>query len=55
MVEREGITSVKLYMTYDPLKLSDEDILGVMMTTRSLGMTTMVHAENHDMVKMIIK
>lgn len=54
-VNEEGITSVKLYMTYDPLKLNDGELLDVMMTTRSLGMTTMVHAENHDMVAMIIK
>lgn len=54
-VEDEGITSVKLYMTYDPLKLSDGQLLDVMMTTRSLGMTTMIHAENHDMVAMVIK
>ena len=54
-VEQEGITSVKLYMTYDPLKLGDGELLDVMMTTRDLGMTTMVHAENHDMVSMIIK
>lgn len=55
IVEKEGITSVKLYMTYDPLKLNDSELLDVMMTTRNLGMTTMVHAENHDMVTMIIK
>lgn len=54
-VEQEGITSVKLYMTYDPLKLTDSELLDVMMTTRSLGMTTMIHAENHDMVAMIIR
>ena len=54
-VEQEGITSVKLYMTYDPLKLNDGELLDVMMTTRGLGITTMVHAENHDMVSMIIK
>jgi dihydropyrimidinase len=49
----EGITSVKLYMTYDPLKLKDGEILDVMMATRSLGMTTMVHAENSDMISWI--
>ncbi|KAF6807556.1 dihydropyrimidinase [Colletotrichum musicola] len=49
----EGISSVKLYMTYDPLKLNDGEILDVMMATRSLGMTTMVHAENSDMISWI--
>jgi dihydropyrimidinase len=42
-------------MTYDILKLSDAELLDVMMTTKQLGMTTMVHAENNDMVDMIIK
>lgn len=51
MVEA-GITSVKLYMTYDPLKLRDREILDIMVATRSLGMTTMVHAENHDMIEL---
>lgn len=51
----EGITSVKLYMTYDLLKLTDGELIDVMMITRSLGMTTMVHAENNDIVAMLIK
>jgi dihydropyrimidinase len=50
LVKDGGITSVKLYMTYDPLKLTDRQILDVMMTTRSLGMTTMIHAENADII-----
>jgi dihydropyrimidinase len=37
-----GITSVKLYMTYDPMKLGDSDLLSVMMSARSLGFTIMV-------------
>ncbi|TQN68779.1 Dihydropyrimidinase [Colletotrichum shisoi] len=49
----EGITSVKLYMTYEPMRLRDGEILDVMMATRSLGMTTMVHAENADMISWI--
>lgn len=52
MVEREGIAGVKLYMTYVPLKLGDGEVLEVMMRARQLGMTTMVHAENSDMVDM---
>lgn len=49
----QGITSVKLYMTYDRLKLVDRQILDVMMATRALGMTTMMHAENSDMIALI--
>jgi dihydropyrimidinase len=50
VVEREGISSLKLYMTYVPLKLGDGEMLEVMMRARELGMTTMVHAENSDMI-----
>jgi dihydropyrimidinase len=51
----QGITSVKLYMTYEPLKLTDRDLLYVMMKCRALGMTTMIHAENSDMISVIIE
>ena len=54
MIEKEGITSVKLYMTYPAMKLGDGDLLGVMMRTRELGITTMVHAENSDMIDMCV-
>jgi len=50
LAKEKGITSVKLYMTYDPLKLADRQILDIMVATRKLGITTMVHAENHDMI-----
>ncbi|TVY71414.1 Dihydropyrimidinase [Lachnellula suecica] len=44
---------VKLYMTYDAMKLVDRQILEVMIATRALGMTTMMHAENTDMIALI--
>lgn len=50
MVEEYGITSVKIYMTYQSLKLNDYQILDVMYTARKLGITTMVHAENADVI-----
>lgn len=53
LVGREGITSVKLYMTYEPLKLRDRAILDITMAARQLGITTMIHAENSDMVALI--
>lgn len=49
----QGITSVKLYMTYDAMKLGDRQILEIMIATRALGMTTMMHAENADMIALI--
>ena len=52
MMKNEGISSVKLYMTYVALRLGDAELLNVMMRTRELGMTTMIHAENSDMIDM---
>jgi dihydropyrimidinase len=49
----EGITSVKLYMTYEPLKLGDAQLLDVLMSARTLGFTIMVHAENSDIISLI--
>jgi dihydropyrimidinase len=54
LVKEKGITSVKLYMTYDPMKLVDRQILDIMVATRKLGMTTMIHAENHDMISLCV-
>ena len=51
----KGITSVKIYMTYDGRQLTDRQILDIMLTTRAMGMVTMVHAENWDMIKLIIE
>jgi dihydropyrimidinase len=53
LVQKEGISSVKLYMTYEPMKLGDADLFNVMMRARGLGITTMVHAENSDMIAAI--
>lgn len=53
LVASEGISSVKLYMTYEPMKLGDADLFNVMMRARSLGITTMIHAENSDMIAAI--
>jgi dihydropyrimidinase len=50
MVEEYGITSIKIYMTYESMKLSDHDILDVMYVARKMGITIMVHAENSDMI-----
>ena len=50
MVEEEGITSVKLYMTYPAYRIGDREMLEVLMRCREVGMTVMVHAENADMI-----
>lgn len=55
LAEREGITSVKLYMTYELMKLNDREVLRILFACKELGMTTMIHAESHDMISMIIE
>lgn len=55
IAKEEGITSVKLYMTYDLYKLSDKQLLETLLACRSLGLTTMIHAENGDMINFLIQ
>ena len=52
---RDGITSLKVYMTYDLLKLDDHALLDVMSTAGQEGAMVMVHAENHDMIRWIAR
>ncbi|VEU24178.1 DEKNAAC105362 [Brettanomyces naardenensis] len=54
MVREYGITSVKMYMTYKALKLSDSEIIKMLITAKGLGVTTMIHAENSEMIDYII-
>lgn len=51
----KGITSIKLYMTYKPLILRDAELFKIMMAARNLGITTMVHAENNDIIEQITR
>ncbi len=52
---QEGITSVKLYTTYAPKKLNDSgDIQHYDADTQS-RITTMIHAENNDMIEEITR
>lgn len=47
----DGITSFKVYMTYDALKLDDYQMMTVLAEARHLGALVMVHAENHDVIR----
>lgn len=49
----DGITSFKIYMTYDALKLDDYEILEVLSAARRDQAMVMVHAENHDVIRWI--
>lgn len=48
---RAGIRSLKVYMTYDLMKLDDGQLLDVLALARSEGALVMVHAENNDIIK----
>lgn len=50
----EGITSFKIYMTYDNM-LSDEDILKVLIKAKELGIVIAVHAENDGVIQYLRK
>ena len=43
-----GCTSVKIYMTYEAMRLSDRQILDVLATAGRLGALVMIHAENYE-------
>jgi len=54
MVKR-GITSFKVYMTYELLRLSDGQMLDVLAAAERERALVMVHAENHEMIQWITK
>ncbi|UYV36411.1 dihydropyrimidinase [Rhodobacteraceae bacterium D3-12] len=47
----QGITSFKVFMTYDMMNIGDGGMLDILSVARDHGAITMVHAENNDMVK----
>jgi len=47
----EGCTSIKIYLTYDLLVLSDRQVLEVLDFARREGAVVMVHAENDDCIR----
>jgi dihydropyrimidinase len=49
-LREQGISSLKIYMTYEALQLRDNQILDVMLQARRHGITTMIHAENGDVL-----
>jgi dihydropyrimidinase len=51
---QSGYTSLKIYMTYDDLKLNDYQLLSVLSLARQQGALTMVHAENSDCIAWMI-
>lgn len=49
-LRQRGISSLKIYMTYAALQLCDNQILDILLASRRAGITTMIHAENGDIL-----
>ncbi len=47
----DGYTSIKLFMTYEGMKLSDREILETLEAAKTCGALALVHAENDDMIE----
>lgn len=52
---RDGHASIKVFMTYDRLKVDDEQLLDVLMAARENAAFVCVHAENHGMISWMVK
>ncbi|KAA3507767.1 dihydropyrimidinase [Agrobacterium vitis] len=50
----DGYASLKVFMTYDDLRLTDAEILKTLDVARSTGATVMVHCENEDAIRFLI-
>lgn len=50
LAHEEGVTSLKIYMTYAALQLRDNEILEVLLAARQSHILTMIHAENGDVL-----
>ena len=46
----EGHASIKVFMTYDLIKVDDEPLLDLLLTARENAALVCVHAENHGMI-----
>ena len=55
VLRERGVSSLKIYMTYAALKLDDGQILDVLLASRTHGITTMIHAENNDVILWMTK
>lgn len=47
----DGYTSIKVFMTYEGMKLSDREILETLQGAKDSGALCLVHAENDDMIE----
>lgn len=50
----DGYTSIKVFMTYEGLRLRDDEILATLDVARRTGALVMVHCENEDAIRYLI-
>lgn len=50
----DGYTSIKVFMTYENLRLRDDQILDTLDSARRSGAIVMVHCENEDAIRYLI-
>lgn len=51
----QGVSSFKAYMTYDTMKLNDEELYSLLSTLKELGGVVGVHCENDAIIKSLCK
>jgi dihydropyrimidinase len=51
----KGHSSLKVFMTYDRLKVEDEELLDVLASARKSRAMVCVHAENHGVISWMVK
>ena len=52
---KEGHASIKIFMTYDRLKIDDEPLLDILVAAREAGAMLCAHAENHGIIAWMVK
>src|ERR1700734_789472 len=52
---KEGHASIKIFTTYDRLKIDDEPLLDILVAARESGAMLCAHAENHGIIAWMVK
>src|SRR5215472_8664137 len=52
---KQGHSSIKIFMTYDRLRVDDEPLLDILLAARQSGALLCAHAENHGIISWMVK
>ena len=52
---KRGHSSIKIFMTYDRMKVDDEPLLDILLAARQSGALLCAHAENHGIISWMVK